>query len=126
MAFEAQLRLPAVPDLLALALGGFVDLNQRLLQLCPDIPALYASGVRYRRDAKLAAIPTILRRGWGDCKHLAPWRVAELRHAGERAHVRVCWTAPKMLHVYVVRADGSIEDPSVFLGMPPLPRSVYK
>jgi hypothetical protein len=101
-------------------------------------PPLYRSGVRYREEppnhAKLgheasaakvedfSAIPAILERGWGDCDDLSPWRVAELREAGEPARIRIQWkrhpeTGQKFYHVLVRRADGSIEDPSLKLGM---------
>ena len=29
----------------------------------------------------------VLSRGWGDCDDLAPWRVAELQEAGEKATI---------------------------------------
>lgn len=100
-------------------------------------PPLYRAGVRYAEEppneAKLghvgkterveefAAIPAIIERGWGDCDDLAPWRVAELREAGEAAKIRIQWkrsaNGQKMYHIVVRRADGSIEDPSARLGM---------
>jgi len=46
-------------------------------------PKLYQSGVRYKlepyrkRYQELATIPRVLARGWGDCKHLVAWRIAE-------------------------------------------------
>lgn len=57
-----------------------------------------------------------------NCDDLAPWRCAELREAGEPAKIRVQWkrdarTGQKLFHILVRRADGSIEDPSLKLGM---------
>lgn len=89
------------------------------------VPPLYQSGVRYREEPEdgveeFASIPVVLARGWGDCDDLAPWRVAELRNAGERAKIRIQWRRTrrgKLFHIVVRRADGSIEDPSARLGM---------
>lgn len=90
----------------------------------PDTPALYRSGVRYRRDPPGVEdwldIPGVLRRGAADCKSLAAWRAAELVRAGYQA--KSVWTAdckPRgcLYHVVVWRGDGTIEDPSVRLGM---------
>ncbi len=92
------------------------------------IPALYHSGVRYEREPwtnveEFADILTVMRRGWGDCDDLAAWRVAELREQGDTgADVRVYWRPkkpgkPMMMHVQVRRGDGTIEDPSRYLGL---------
>ena len=57
-----------------------------------------------------------------NCDDLSPWRVAELREHGEPAKIRIQWkkhpeTGQKLFHIVVRRADGSIEDPSLLLGM---------
>lgn len=99
-------------------------------------PALYNAGVRYAEEPEhfpceeFASIPVVLARKWGDCDDLAPWRVAELREAGENAHIRLSWkrrgNGTRLYHVTVRRGDGiaqpdgsigSIEDPSALLGM---------
>jgi len=62
----------------------------------------------------------VLSRGWGDCDDLAPYRVAELQEAGEKAKIRITWRRVgkrRTYHVLVRRADGRIEDPSRLLGM---------
>jgi len=78
------------------------------------------SGVRYQQEPpegkpeKFAAIPEILSRSWGDCDDLAPWRVAELREAGEKAKIRITWRrngGRRLHHVVVRRGDGRIEAP---------------
>lgn len=64
------------------------------------------------------------------CDDLAPWRVAELREAGENATIRLSWkrrpNGSRLYHVTVRRGDGivqpdgfvgSIECPSALLGM---------
>ena len=110
--------------------------NLVFLSLHPGTPQLYAAGVRYKPEPnymfngkpaeEFAAIPIVLERKNGDCDDLAPWRCAELIHAGERAKIRVQWRARrnadgsqgrKYFHIVVRRADGTIEDPSALLGM---------
>lgn len=111
--------------------------NRLYLSLHSSVPPLYASGVRYEHEPKtfrfqgepaeeFALIPIVLARGWGDCDDLAPWRVAELQHAGEPAKIRIQWKrrilaggrkGRKYFHIVVRRGDGSIEDPSAKLGM---------
>lgn len=92
------------------------------------IPALYSARIRYKREPwdnveEFADILTVLRRGWGDCDDLGAWRVAELQEAGEEgADIRVYWREkipgrPRTMHVQVRRADGTIEDPSRYLGL---------
>jgi hypothetical protein len=106
-------------------LEALVEID-RLYLRTHRVPPLYRSGVRYRHEPddgtpeEFAAIPQVLRRGWGDCDDLAPWRVAELREAGEAARIRITWRRPRgrrLYHVLVRRADGRIEDPSKLLGM---------
>lgn len=123
---------------LAIAIKALLDaqvlINQVYLSL-HDVPPLYRSGVRYMNEPKkwliqgypiaieeFACIPEIIKRGFGDCDDLAPWRCAELRRAGEKAKIRITWKANpveggKLFHIVVRRADGSIEDPSLKLGM---------
>ena len=127
-------------QILGAALKPILDaqvLNNRLyLQLHKNVPALYASGVRYENEPKwtfqgepveeFALIPIVLARGWGDCDDLAPWRVAELQAGGEAAKIRIQWKREilpggkkgrKYFHIVVRRGDQKIEDPSAELGM---------
>jgi len=93
----------------------------RILEMLPDrdVPPLYRSGIRYRRDpgevwqtpSETASV------GYGDCEDLALYRAYELRRAGIPARVRVYQATPKTMHVVVERGDGIIEDPSRALGM---------
>lgn len=113
-------------------------LNDMLyLALHKNVPALYASGVRYENEPhwtfqgepveEFAAIPIVMGRGWGDCDDLAPWRCAELRvKSRENAKIRIQWQRQKLpggklgrkyFHIVVRRADNTIEDPSAKLGM---------
>jgi hypothetical protein len=103
-----------------------VIINRFYLRANPHTPPLYAAGVRYQNEdptkgyEDFAIIPAIMKRGWGDCDDLCPWRVAELQEQGENAKIRIKWkTTPngKLYHIQVRRADGRIEDPSRILGM---------
>jgi hypothetical protein len=107
-------------------LEATVEINQQYLRKHPRTPLLYASGVRYQQEPPglnyedFAIIPAMLRRGWGDCDDLCPWRISELRNFGENAAVRIKWKRTgrgKLYHIQVRRADGTIEDPSALLGM---------
>lgn len=108
-----------------------IDVN-RLYLRTHKVPSIYEAGVVYREEPanwpfeEFAPIPQIIMRGWGDCDDLVPWRVAELREAGEEgARVRVVWQIPrrgphqgrKLFHLLAVRADGREECPSAKLGM---------
>lgn len=111
----------------AVAMSNMVTMREAKRRGKP-FPSLYDSGVVYRREPlkrgqqyeEFADILTIYRRGWGDCDDLCAWRVAELRFTGEdpKADIRLYWR-PKsnVMHVEVRRGDGSIEDPSRFLGL---------
>jgi hypothetical protein len=121
MPFEGERELTA-----ALALLTVIDLLQKSWF---GVPALYESGVRYRREeAKSCWHPIsggcedwlsaweVLRQGFGDCEDLAAWRSADLIAAGERARA-VPRRTREGWHIVVRRGDGSIEDPSRILGM---------
>jgi DNA-binding transcriptional ArsR family regulator len=119
----ARVPLRGAADVLA-ALRAHVDASVRDIARAAregrPLPPLYEAGVRYdRRDPNERwQLPTeTMARRRGDCEDLASWRVAELRASGERAHVGVRRTGPRVLHAVVVRGDGSVEDPSKRLGM---------
>lgn len=87
-------------------------------------PLLYKAGVRYEGEPigeeHWRSIPIVMGLGYADCKSLAAWRVAELRNAGEPAKCRVSVRqigGQKIWHIFVVRANGTEEDPSKALGM---------
>lgn len=108
-------------------LDGLTGLNRRILAvLRPDIPPLYASGVRYRPEPPdredWDTADVVHGRGWGDCEDLAAWRAAELQLDGEdaRADCYVSRRRPdgrRIWHAVVVRENGELEDPSLELGM---------
>lgn len=108
------------------ALHGMVMLNRVQLKT-GEVPPLYKSGVRYKAEPlgveTLRDALTTYRLRFGDCAHLAAWRVAELQEVGEQASIRI-ETKPskrkaglRLYHVVVRRGNGSIEDPSKILGM---------
>lgn len=106
--------------------------NIHLLRESPELPKLYASGVRWKREP--TPPPPLHRveqfddpllciaRGWGDCDDLAPWRSAELaiECGQEWRYVPFAIPTPAGAHIVVYdRNTGRIfEDPSALLGMP--------
>jgi hypothetical protein len=117
----------------------FVSRQNRSLmrKLGKRIPPLYDSGVLYREDPwdpgyqHFADCVTVLRRGYGDCKSLVPWRLAGLREERPSEHFaahvyprRAPRGSPRdgvrvadewIIHVQVRMPDGLIEDPSRML-----------
>lgn len=106
----------------------------RELRAHPNLPLLYRSGVRYKRDTcKAPGVPgacerflsplQVLREGKaGDCDDLSPWLAAEriLGRGGprDRKARAIAIRSPGVgWHVVVRRGDGTIEDPSKVLGM---------
>lgn len=93
------------------------------------LPALYSSGVRYAREVCLApgvretcerflSARKALEERTADCDDLAAWRSAELRVSGEDPGAApFCRRSEAGWHCLVRRSDGTIEDPSVVLGM---------
>lgn len=86
---------------------------------------LYRSGVFYKRERNgresFQSPLLVSLRGHGDCAHLSLWRVAELRNQGVAATFDIFIQereAGRTFHVRVRLPDGSIEDPSIKLGMP--------
>lgn len=128
---------------------GLVDVlvrqNVAYLRAHPDTVALYNAGVRWGEppnptleDAPTCVfnewrdIPTILRSARAgqrvaNCKDLTAWRVAELLVRGQAARPVLIIqpvnprTHRQYIHVLLERPDGSREDPSVRLGMDPMP-----
>ena len=107
-------------------LRGLVEANGVALE-SGILPPLYSSDVRYQEEPpdveSFIDGLTCYRRGHGDCAHLAAWRVAELQVQGEPADITIEFQPSQLrpgcmlYHVQVRRADGSVEDPSVILGM---------
>jgi hypothetical protein len=124
------LGLPSRADFYGAALEGLTRVNELILDKRPDLPPLYAAGVRWknRPHENWRRADMIACEGWGDCEGIASWRAAELRQGrgvyGECdpfARVNCYHTGPKKYHAIVMRGDDTIEDPSVVLGMPVRP-----
>lgn len=109
-----------------------IRVNKRHLELHPETPRLYESGVVYTNEVRglpdeLVDIPVLLRRGRGDCFQLVAWRAAELCLDGIPASAAVMFLSDearleeelevRAFHVVVRRFDGILEDPSARLGM---------
>ena len=92
-------------------------------------PPLYKSGVFYEEEPpgeeEWLDTPTLRKTGKGDCEDIACDRVAELRyHCGIPAvpcikfkDFNVNGKVITLVHVMVLRPDGTLEDPSKVLGM---------
>lgn len=82
-------------------------------------PLIYNSGVRYGRTTLWEPIPAVIARGYGDCKSLAPWLIAQYLEKGTPAKpVFRFMTTPKGQQYHIlVQTVGGWEDPSRALGM---------
>lgn len=106
-------------NVLAALLECMVRINAAYLRATP-CPALYRAGVVYGRTKVWNTIPATLALGYGDCKSLAPWLVAEYRLAGRTADPVFRWIDNARggtdFHI-LVQTDRGFEDPSRVLGM---------
>ena len=101
--------------------------NMAFLLANPEIPRLYESGVRYRREGSPEVwkdIPTILRDGADDCEGLSCWLAAEFRVRNDvpGAAVRLAkQRTPGLWHAIVIDVENPRRrwDPSKRLGMKP-------
>ncbi len=117
----------ASKDQNATALRALLDcliaLNAICLDFDPNLPSLYKSGVVYKlmpSDEPWDTIPTLLRRGYSDCKSLVAARIAELRRVGRVAMPvfrHVTDGGGTMFHILILHGDGRWECPSRNLGM---------
>ena len=119
------------PVLNKLILGYLLEaltlVDVAILKRNPDLPNLYDSGVRYRREPvgqeDWDDTVELYRIGYGDCEDLCAARSAELRVRHGIAAKPIV-KGPKRLdnglmlyHIQVQLPDGRILDPSVKLGM---------
>lgn len=116
----AAIHIPTSASFYEAAIEGLARLDEEILSIA-DFPPLYKSGVRYRKESPdtWRHVDDVFSSGWGDCEDLSAWRVAELRVSGvdPDAHVYVYRSGPRRYHAVVARGDGTIEDPSLRLGM---------
>lgn len=106
-------------------LESIIAMDRLQLRENPAFPPLYNSQIRYKAEGRdengktkehWRTIAELHQYQGGDCEDLACARVAELREAGINARpwlqkIQGLW------HVQVRWPDGTIEDPSVLLGM---------
>lgn len=108
--------------LLGLSMIGYVDLLTGIRDGHP-YPLLYESGVVYEREPPGSEVWQSVRATnslrSGDCEDLAAgYRVPELWLLGETAaRPIVKRISARLRHILVERGDGTIEDPSLILGM---------
>lgn len=110
-------------EALMLLLEALVALDRTYLRH-HAVKGLYRSGVVYGRTVEWDTIPAVLQRGYGDCKSLTAWRIAELRERGIECRPVFRWVRRKNgrkdFHILVAtqRGVGDVwEDPSKTLGM---------
>lgn len=125
------LSVPARKAVLMKALSTLAEANYHFLRE-RGAPALYDWAPKYRIKARPFSldswqdIPSTMKKGTGDCKDFAAWRVAELYLAGYTVgfHIKVQKMPPDLI-VYHIQVEGFNrdgrfvrEDPSKLLGMP--------
>ncbi len=124
MPLHVTMDIPANREAIESAVEGLTALNYDMMRQAGvaggGFPALYDSGVVYRREKRgqedWQPATRLLGAGQGDCEDLAAYRAAELRVDGEPATVAIKPTrGGTMYHAVVRRASGAIEDPSRIL-----------
>lgn len=121
---------PSVENAFALrtALEALICFNQDYLRT-HSVPGLYQTGVKYGRTLWWEDVPQIQYRGFGDCKSLSAWLIAEYRMTGMRADPIFRWRRNKDLstdyHI-LVDTDFGLEDPSVKTGMNRVEQSQFR
>jgi hypothetical protein len=113
--------LQLLGHLLGLAVVSYIDLLEAARAGTP-YPPLYSTGVKYTREPGGAEIWQTWRFVYStkkaDCEDLACARTAELWADGETAaRPEVRRITERLRHIVVRRADGTMEDPSLILGM---------
>lgn len=104
-------------------LNCLIDLDVICFDSDPTLPFLYQSGIFYRLMPSKAAwdtVPTMVQRGFTDCKSLVAARIAELRRNGQVAmpvfrNITDGWGT--MFHILILHGNGEWECPSRILGM---------
>ena len=96
------------------------------------VPPLYRAGVVYGRTREWEPIPTVMERGYADCKSLSAWLCAEYLARGISARCVHRWVARDVQNVeldskmrefsvrdfhVLVQTERGYEDPSAKLGM---------
>jgi hypothetical protein len=106
-------------EVLKALLDCMVSVNLAYLKSHPT-PPLYRSGVVYGRTAVWNTIPAVLQLGYGDCKSLATWLVAEYRLLGVPCRPVFRWirraSGTRDFHI-LVDTESGYQDPSKVLGM---------
>lgn len=103
-------------------LEALAQIDRVYLEIHPEIPPLYESGVVYKMEKGevFRDIKHIMDNGGGDCDCLSCWRVAELQQIGIKARPYIKWRKEGknwIYHALVWLPNGYIEDPSLALGM---------
>jgi hypothetical protein len=117
---------PMSHAILQCMLDALTDIDARYLRAHPEVPSIYASGVRYQEEPPgqedWQDVATTMRLSVGDCDDISPWLTAELRaRHGINARTMMKDTPRKngssLYHIQTLLPDGSIRDANVDLGM---------
>ena len=111
----ADVRVQA--DVFAAFVETLVEVNRIVLRASGAVAApatsLYASGVRFQEDARWQDVTSMRSTGYGDCKDLVAWRLAELRGQGVDARLHVIFSkagGTDVFHMVVLHPGGQLED----------------
>jgi hypothetical protein len=127
MALHVRIMCPPIPEAIEALAEGLVRLNVALMRFADEkgveLPPLYESGIKYRREPtgrewweSADDVVGLAAKKSGDCEDLAAYRAAELRYyEGEVARVAILRTSRGSFHAVVEREDGTLEDPSKIL-----------
>jgi hypothetical protein len=124
--FKGHEDRPVSNQVLRYLLDALTEINALYLEKHPNTPSIADGRVIYREEPPgqedWQDVPTCLRMGVADCDDLGPWLAAELRvrrGVDARAIVKgkMREDGAMLYHVQTELPDGSIEDPSVRLGM---------
>lgn len=98
-----------------------IAIDRIYLRHNPGTVPLYRSGVVYGRTEVWCSIPDVMSLGYGDCKSLTAWLIAERMEQGLQCNPVFRFiekpNGQLAYHILVQTPEG-FEDPSKFLGMP--------
>jgi hypothetical protein len=109
---------------LRISLDYLIALNLDYLRR-HTVPPLYQENIYYKRTVEFEPIPAVQLRGYGDCKSLTAWRIAEYRRAGKFAKPVFRWNPRSdgmydyhiLIFLGITNGISRHEDPSKVFGM---------
>lgn len=106
----------AQADVFAAFVESLVEVNRATLRVRRSIPLLYQSRIAFQEDPRWQDVTSMLSTGYGDCKDLVAWRLAELRELNRvEARLHVVFSKAgdtDVFHMQVLHPTGHLEDPT--------------